>query len=245
MNEIKLFENTAFGRVRVIEEDGKVLFCATDIAKGLGYSNPNKSINDHCKGVTKRYTLTAGGRQSLSYIPEGDVYRLITHSKLPDAQRFESWVFDDILPSIRRTGEYKTPEKSMTEYQRKTTEIKSQALALRRARFLSQQADKYDGAASQALRAYAVKEITGDFVIPLPELQRTYSAAEIGWKLGISANVVGRIAKAHNLKTEQYGIWVLDKAKHCDKEVSSFRYFENVIPEIRKAYQEEQKNVSE
>lgn len=68
------------------DENGKVLFCGADIAGALGYSNPRKAILDHCKGVTKRDTPTNGGIQSISFITEGDVYRLITHSKLPTAE---------------------------------------------------------------------------------------------------------------------------------------------------------------
>ena len=110
MNEIEIFNNDEFGNVRVIEEDGKCLFCGADVAKALGYSNSRKALIDHCKGVTKRDTLTAGGKQQLSFIPESDVYRLIVHSNLPTAERFERWVFDEVLPSIRKHGAYLTPE---------------------------------------------------------------------------------------------------------------------------------------
>lgn len=107
MKELKIFENEAFGEIRTLEtDDGKVLFCGADIANALGYSNPRKALADHCKGVTKCDTLTKGGKQSLSFIPEGDVYRLIAHSKLPKAVEFESWVFDEVLPTIRKTGSY-------------------------------------------------------------------------------------------------------------------------------------------
>ena len=111
MNQMKLFQNPEFGSIRVIEEDGKYLFCGSDMAKALGYSNSRKALIDHCKGVPKRDTLTAGGTQQLSFIPEGDVYRLIVHSKLPSAERFERWVFEEVLPSIRKHGAYLTREK--------------------------------------------------------------------------------------------------------------------------------------
>lgn len=104
MNHMEIFKNPEFGSIRVIEENGKYLFCGLDMAKALGYSNSRKALIDHCKGVTKRDTPTAGGTQQLSFIPEGDVYRLIVHSKLPSAERFERWVFDEVLPSIRSMG---------------------------------------------------------------------------------------------------------------------------------------------
>ena len=111
MNQMEIFKNPEFGSIRVIEENGKYLFCGLDMAKALGYSNSRKALIDHCKGVTKRDTLTVGGTQQLSFIPEGDVYRLIVHSKLPSAERFERWVFDEVLPSIRKHRAYMTKEK--------------------------------------------------------------------------------------------------------------------------------------
>ena len=108
MMKMETFRNQEFGSVRIIRDDGRLLFCGADVAFALGYKNPRKALIDHCKGVTKRDTLTAGGIQSLSYIPEGDVYRLIVHSRLPSAERFEKWVFEEVLPSIRQTGGYMT-----------------------------------------------------------------------------------------------------------------------------------------
>lgn len=113
MNELQVFQNDQFGQVRTIEENGKVLFCGSDVAKALGYANPSKALKDHCRGITKRYTLTSSGEQEMSFISDGDVYRLITRSKLPDAEKFESWVFDEVLPSIQKHGGYLTP--AMTE----------------------------------------------------------------------------------------------------------------------------------
>ena len=110
MNELKVFSNPDFGEVRTLEENGEVLFCGTDVAKALGYSNPNKAINNHCRAVTKRSTPISGKMQDINFIPEGDVYRLIVRSKLPSAERFERWVFDEVLPSIQKHGAYMTPE---------------------------------------------------------------------------------------------------------------------------------------
>ena len=109
MTNMEIFNNAEFGRVRIIEENGSFLFCASDVAKALGYSNVHSALQRHCKGVVKRDTVTSTrGIQALTYIPEGDVYRLIVHSKLPSAERFERWVFDEVLPSLRRNGIYIT-----------------------------------------------------------------------------------------------------------------------------------------
>ena len=109
-DNVMVFENSAFGNVRVIEENGKTLFCGSDVAKALGYSRPADAVTQHCKGSVKRRLPTAGGMQETKFITEGDVYRLVTHSKLPTAERFESWVFDEVIPSIRKHGAYLTPE---------------------------------------------------------------------------------------------------------------------------------------
>lgn len=110
MSSIKTYENKSFGAIRTIEENGKVLFCGSDVANALGYAIPSKAVNTHCKGVSKMEVPTNGGVQSLLFITEGDLYRLITHSKLPSAEKFEHWVFDEVLPSIRKHGAYMTPE---------------------------------------------------------------------------------------------------------------------------------------
>ena len=106
MTDLQTYTNAAFGSVRILYEDGKPLFCGADACKALGYKNQSKALNYHCKGVTKRYIPTSGGKQQANFLPEGDLYRLITHSKLPSAEKFERWVFDEVLPAIRKNGMY-------------------------------------------------------------------------------------------------------------------------------------------
>lgn len=106
MTDLQTFTNAAFGKVRILYEDGKPLFCGADACKALGYKNQHDALTRHCKGVVKRYPLTNGGKQQINFLPEGDLYRLITHSKLPSAEKFEHWVFDEVLPSIRKNGMY-------------------------------------------------------------------------------------------------------------------------------------------
>ena len=102
-------KSNEFGELNILIEDGKELFPATPIAEALGYSNPHKAIADHCKNTVKRRTNDSlGRRQEANYIPEGDVYRLIVRSNLPAAEKFEKWIFEEVLPSIRKTGSYST-----------------------------------------------------------------------------------------------------------------------------------------
>lgn len=110
MNELQIFNNPEFGEIRTIEEDGRVLFCGSDVAKALGYNEPHKAVARHCKGGMKRPILTNGGEQEMSFIPESDLYRLVFSSKLPTAEKFTDWVTAEVLPSIRKHGAYMTPE---------------------------------------------------------------------------------------------------------------------------------------
>jgi anti-repressor protein len=109
---IQIFKNERFGEVRVVEIEGKSYFAGNDVAKALGYASPKDAVSRHCKGATfHRLPDNQGIMQETKIIPEGDVYRLITKSELPVAEVFESWIFDEILPSIRKQGGYLTQQK--------------------------------------------------------------------------------------------------------------------------------------
>ena len=110
MNELQIFSSPEFGELRTIEEGDKIYFVASDVAKALGYKRPADAVTTHCKGSVKRRLPTNGGTQEMKVIPEGDLYRLIVHSELPSAEKFESWVFDEVLPAIRKTGGYQVPQ---------------------------------------------------------------------------------------------------------------------------------------
>ncbi|WP_374849018.1 phage antirepressor [Enterococcus gallinarum] len=110
MTNITIFKNNDFGEVRTLEQDGKTLFCGSDVAKALGYAIPSKAVNTHCKGVSKMEVPTNGGAQQMLFIPEGDLYRLIVNSKLPSAEKFERWVFDEVIPTVRKHGLYAKDE---------------------------------------------------------------------------------------------------------------------------------------
>ncbi|BCJ86500.1 phage antirepressor KilAC domain-containing protein [Effusibacillus dendaii] len=116
----QIFNHPAFGNVELLVEGEKFWFGATDVGLALGYSNPQKAVRDHCRadGCTIRSVIDSLGReQQKRFIDEGNLYRLITKSKLPDAEKFESWVFDEVIPSVRKHGAYMTPgtlEKALT-----------------------------------------------------------------------------------------------------------------------------------
>lgn len=110
-NELEIFKNKEFGQIRTLEVDEKPYFVASDIAKALGYKRPNDAISAHCRYTVKHsipHPQSKTKTMDVNIIPEGDLYRLIVNSELPTAEKFESWVFDEVLPSIRKHGAYMT-----------------------------------------------------------------------------------------------------------------------------------------
>ena len=108
MNKMSIFEHPEFGRIRTLDIDGKIWFCASDVASALGYANPRDAVVRHCKpmGVAIYDTPTRSAVQKIKYINEGNVYRLIAGSKLPAAEKFESWIFDELVPETLKNGGY-------------------------------------------------------------------------------------------------------------------------------------------
>ena len=104
---------TLFGDVENLEVDGRIFFRASQAAEKLGYRNPRKAIRDHCRqhGILIHSVYTQTGRKEVKYISEGNLYRLIIASRLPKARQFESWIFDEMLPELRRKGFYQIPDK--------------------------------------------------------------------------------------------------------------------------------------
>lgn len=121
-NGIKLFQNSDLNcNIRTVTIDEEPWFVGKDVCVALGYMNATQTMNDHCRGVSKRYPIidSLGRTQEVRIINEPDMMRLICGSKLESAQRFEAWVFEEVLPSIRKTGGYMatrpedTPEEIM------------------------------------------------------------------------------------------------------------------------------------
>ena len=121
MEELKLFQSPIFGQVRTVVVNGQVMFAATDVARCLGYTNPQKAIRVHCKsaGVNEMDTPTNGGIQKVKFITKGNLVRLVANSELPQAEEVESWIFDEVIPTVLETGGYlatkqdDTPEEIM------------------------------------------------------------------------------------------------------------------------------------
>ena len=235
MNNLTVFENPEFGAIRTVELNGEPWLVGKDIAEALGYTNPRKALIDHVddedKGVTKCYT--PGGDQDMTIINESGLYSLVLSSKLPTARKFRRWVTSEVLPSIRKTGGYTA--KPMTSYQQMMAETRRRNAQIQEARIYTELAKRYKGTTyEQVLNAHATRSLSGEYLLPLPEAgERLMSAGEVGAKLGISGNLVGKLTNRYNLKTDQYGKWMHDKSPYSSKEVPSFRYKECVVDKLR------------
>ncbi|HFB7735180.1 TPA: Bro-N domain-containing protein [Neisseria gonorrhoeae] len=117
MNAVQVL-NFQQNSVRTVADNkGELWFLANDVCEILGYTNPRRTVDLHCKsrGVTKRYTPTASGEQEMTYINEPNLYRLIIKSRKPAAEAFEEWVMETVLPTIRKTGGYQVGQKTTAD----------------------------------------------------------------------------------------------------------------------------------
>lgn len=202
VNELKIFENHKFGEVRTIEEDGKVLFCGSDVAKALGYSNPRDALSRHCRGVVKRDTPTESGMQEMSFIPEGDIYRLAARSKLPGAEEFERWVFDEVVPSIRRTGAYMMPQDYPS--------------ALRALADAEEKKMRLLAENQRQAQIIADFEPVRQYVDTILESPAVLATGQIAADYDLSANRLNKILHEEGVQHKVNGQWILYK-KHMGK----------------------------
>lgn len=110
MEKLQTMTHPQFGQLSIIILDGKEMFKAKEVASMLGYKDTINAVKQHCKGVVKYSLPSKSGKQTFNLIPEGDLWRLIIRSKLPQAEQIEKWIMDEVLPTIRKTGSYTMPK---------------------------------------------------------------------------------------------------------------------------------------
>lgn len=208
MNELQVFQNSKFGDLEILIIEGKEWFPAIQVAETLGYSNPHKAVKDHTKerGVTIRSVIDKLGRkQNKKFIDEGNLYRLITRSKLPQADEFEEWVFEDVLPSIRKHGIYATDNVIEQTIQNPDyiihvlTEFKKE----REGRLV----------AEQQVNELKPKVTYYDLVLQNKSL---LSVSKIAKDYGMSARSLNKLLHSLGVQYKQGDIWLL-YAKYQDK----------------------------
>ena len=245
--QIQIFNNAEFGEIRSMEIGGEPWFVGKDVATALGYSNPRDALSKHVDSEDKNTVAFRDGNKgnpNQTIVNESGLYSLILGSKLDGAKRFKRWVTSEVLPAIRKTGAYATDSKAaeikMRELRVKEMNAQARLLNAETRRLKILQTER--GLSQVAIDTAAVKaaeEITGqDLGDYLPKTGKTYSASEVGNALGISANKVGKLANAYGLKTEEYGVFVMDKSRYSSKEVTSFRYNEKGKQRIKEILEE-------
>lgn len=208
MGELQIFKNEEFGEVRTVEIEGKPYFCGSDVAKALGYVRPNDAISTHCRATVKWSTPISGKMQDINYIPEGDLYRLIVSSKLPTAEKFERWVFDEVLPSIRKHGLYATDE--LPDNPDLIIQMATKLKEEREARKALEIENKVQ---SQQIAELTPKATYYDLILQCKDL---LSMTEIAKDYGKSAKGMNKLLNEFGIQYKQGGVWFL-YAKYQDK----------------------------
>ena len=234
MTNMISFDNSNFGAIRsLVDDNGNPWFVGKDVADALGYSNTRDALDRHVDQEDKNTVVIPDGNRgnpNMTIINESGLYSLVLSSKLPSAKEFKHWVTSEVLPTLRKTGSYTIHN----EVDKEELAVRAQEARVASANLLKALADNAHGTWREVLLAHVTKELTGEFLLPLPKSERkSYSATEVGEILGVSANRVGSIANKLGLKTEEYGAWFHNKAKFSNKEVESFRYYDNAIEVIR------------
>ena len=206
MNNLQIFNNEKFGRVRIIMSDeNKPMFLANDVAKSLGYIRTADAISAHCKGVAVLPTPTDGGVQKVKYIPESDVYRLVMRSKLPQAEQFQDWVCNEVLPTIRKHGAYLT-ERKVEEVLTDPDTIIKIATQLKEERAARQRLAEQNELHKQQLQIAAPKVQYYNEVLMSDS---TYNTNQIAKELGMSAITLNRKLRERGVQYLQNGQWLL------------------------------------
>ena len=246
MNNLQIFNNPEFGQVRTIVKNDEVWFVGKDIAVALGYSNASKAVSTHVDEEDKQFVMAniadsqngnvPIGQSKTAIINESGLYSLVLSSKLPTAKQFKRWVTSEVLPLIRKTGSYNIQKLTTNELKAKHLEIMERNTRSREAKIWLELYKRTNRTRVKEIsESYIANTLAGSRILELPKVEKqTYSAKKIGDILGISANMVGRLANKFNLKTSEYGDYFYDTAKHSNKEVETFRYYENAINEFRR-----------
>lgn len=237
MNELRIFNNADFGDIRTVEQDGGIWFVGKDVAEALGYSNPSNAVISHVDDEDKLRTQIkyAGQNREVSIINESGLYSLVLSSKLPSAKAFKRWITSEVIPSIRKTGSYNKPSKQATtqqEQRAKAMLLNAQSRQCKLWLRLAETTDLPDY--KHICQQKAAEVLAGSPVLPMQKAEKkTLSATEIGKILGITAHKVGMLANKFALKSDAYGKYFYDKSPNSNKQVETFRYYEDAVEKFK------------
>lgn len=237
MNELRIFNNADFGDILTVEQDGGIWFVGKDVAEALGYSNPSNAVISHVDDEDKLRTQIkyAGQNREVSIINESGLYSLVLSSKLPSAKAFKRWITSEVIPSIRKTGSYNKPSKQPTtqqEQRAKAMLLNAQSRQCKLWLRLAETTDLPDY--KHICQQKAAEVLAGSPVLPMQKAEKkTLSATEIGKILGITAHKVGMLANKFALKSDAYGKYFYDKSPNSNKQVETFRYYEDAVEKFK------------
>lgn len=244
MSNIKIFDNTQFGAIRVYEVNGKPMFCLKDICKALSLRTDGVLPRLDKDGYNQIGVIDSLGRTQQAYfISEKNLYRVILRSDKEEAIKFQDWICDEVLPSIRKTGAYQL--NSMTDT--KDMELRGKELRFKEAELYWKMSEsgKFLPKYSEILEIHAANTLLGSNTIPLPasvKQVRRLTATEVGkrvsdelgWNKPVSSNMIGRITKEYNMQTAEYGELIENIAPN-GRQIPSFEYYEDKMKEIKLA----------
>lgn len=225
MEGLKLFQSPIFGQVRTVVINGQVMFAATDVAKCLGYSNPRDAISKHCKsdgvafcdGVVKTGQRKDGTiyeqTGEIKVITKGNLIRLVANSELPQAEQVESWIFDEVIPTVLETGGYisTTPNDTPEEIMARALTIAQATLAKREERLKQLEAETEQQQATIELQDKEIKEAAPKVNYYNNHLQsvNTLTSTQIAKQIGMDAEKLHKKLKEANVIYRQSGQWLL------------------------------------
>lgn len=176
--------------IRVVHIDGEPHFAGKDVCDALGYADHTNAMKQHCKGVVKRHPLwTTGGIQELRVLAESDVLRLIVNSALPSAEAFEHWVFEEVLPSIRKTGTYSMPTAPAKPPNRAAQSLLSDAKAID---FIGNMVAKVPGARADVVAAIKLRMIEERTGLPATQFGGALPAESLVIAVKLNPTEIGR-----------------------------------------------------
>ena len=248
MKELQIFDNAEFGEIRMVEIEGKPYAVGIDVARALEYVNPGKAVRTHCKGGSKLGIPSNGGVQETTVIPEGDIIRLITkaadQSKSETvrvkAEKFESWIFDEVIPQVLHTGSYSVKQAPKVDT---SSQDRAKAMLLnartRQATLLMQLAtqtrtDTY----KEVITAKATNLLAGENLLPMPACANQRARHELGYfckMIGKDKNwasALGRKLNAAGIKKipGETGEYVDTTCKgNNDKLVQNFEWYDDYL----------------
>lgn len=211
MNELQIFNSEEFGQVRTVKINGKPYFVANDVARALGYVETAKAIRTHCKGVSEMDIPSKGGIQCMKIIPEGDIYRLVVRSKLPSAEKFEKWVFDEVIPSIHQYGAYMT-EQTIEKALASPDFLIQLATKLKDEQTRRKEAEAEIRVKDQIIGELKPKADYYDEILKNPGL---VTITQIAKDYGMSGKKMNRILHELGIQYKQSEQWLLYSDYHC------------------------------